>query len=175
MHKHSDDCRCDRPATVGTRCLVRLHWFLSVFSTFDSRHSAFPWVPHSSGFAVLLRSPVYQSHKDHDHAHASSAQCLHPEGDDRALLSRRCDESQHARRQSLRKRLHGRMSFGTRLRVYSVGDGRAMVPRKRTRCNHSARCFDLPLGSHGDSCDGNRSLYGEFYGTLSRMINVTKP
>lgn len=175
MHKHSDDCRGDRPATVGTRCLARLDCILSVFSTFDSRHNAFPWVPHSSGFALSLRQPIIQSYKYCKHAHAGRAQCLHPKGDNRALLPRRCRQSQHARRQSLHKQLHGRMSSGTRLRMYFIGDSRTVVPGECTRCDHSARRVDLPLGSYGYSCDGNRSMYGEFYGTLSSMIDETTP
>jgi hypothetical protein len=150
-------------------CWVQNVWSprVVILCTLDPRprHSCFQvYLSHYHSTPPSNLSQVYRQH-----AHEGRAQCLHAKGDDGTMFPRRCYESQHAYRQSLRQFVHGRMPPSICLRMYSVCDSRTMVPGECSGCDHPTWCSDLPLGLDCDSLHRSRPVHRIFHG----MINAT--
>ena len=151
----------------GTRGLVVSNDVVSasflLISTYLIRGTSLPF-----SFGPSLSTLVHSESQEYrQHAHAGRAQCLHTKRDDGTMFPCRYHQSQHAYRQSLRKLVHGRMSSSFCMRMYSFSNSRAMVPGECSRCDHSTRRLDLPLGSHCDSLDGSRSLHRKLHGMIN--------
>jgi hypothetical protein len=134
-----------------------------------SSHSSRPHEIHLPITSPLLLSTSSTQTQLQD-AHASRAQCLHPQRDNRALLARWNDERKHASRQSVRELLRRRLPAGVRLRLHTVGIGLAMVSRERSRRGRLARSDNFPVGTGGDLVNGDGLVYGEFHGGCFQSV-----